>query len=334
MNTFNKPHKKSHRKLILILIITSLGILNGAFAEEIPHRDARTNQGYIDVKDGKLFYKSVGYGTPIVIVHGGPGMDQTYLQPQLFEFATENQLIFYDQRGSGNSLQSVDDLANITMEQFISDIEKLRINLNLEKFILFGHSWGGLVSMHYALSHPENLHALILLSSSPANYKGMEAASNAFAEKSKNMIDDISPLFSYEEFEKQDIANIAEVYKKLFSLYFYNSSDVESLNLVFDNVDSARSDFKIREEMSKTVWMNPNTPDLLPKLKNFNIPTLIVHGNDDIIPVWTMKEIHSAIKNSQLIILEECGHFPYIEKPDKLKEVLNNFIKDLQIVGE
>lgn len=184
--------------------------------------------------------------------------------------------------------------------------------------------------MHYSVKYPKNLHSLILLNTAPTNYEGQKAFLDIFMERAENIINEILPLFSYEEFKKQDAKEIADLYKKVFSMYFYNLKGVDSLNLVFD-VDAVKSGFKVNQEMSKTSWLVLKI-DLLPKLRELNIPTLIVHSEQDIVLVWTAKEISSAIESSKLFILEDCGHFPYIEKPNEFKDVVDSFINALAVI--
>ncbi|PCJ24187.1 MAG: hypothetical protein COA94_07565 [Rickettsiales bacterium] len=321
-------YMRVENKFNLSLIVILLSVLIVSCANQISNKNTQSNQGYIQVQGGKIFYKSMGQGTPILVVHGGPGLDQTYLQPQLFEFAENHQLIFYDQRGSGKSLESTDNSSNINIEQFIADIEELRTKLGLKKIILMGHSWGGLLSMHYATKYSKNLHGLILLNTAPANHKGQKAFVDSFMERTANIKKDITPLFSYKEFEKQNANEIADLYRKVFSVYFYNQSDVKSLNLTF-NVNSAKSGFKVNEKMSKTAWLETGI-NLLPQLKTLKVPTLILHGKQDVVPLWTAKEINSVIKGSKMITLENCGHFPYIEKPNEFKRAVNDFINTLK----
>lgn len=318
---------KIKRNLPVVIILFSM-LISGCTNHSLKENGS---QGYVQIQNAKIFYQTQGQGYPVLVVHGGPGLDQTYLQPQLFELADKHQLIFYDQRASGKSLQSVDHYNNININQFVSDLEGVRAKLGLKKFILMGHSWGGLLSMYYAIKQPEHLSGLILLNTAPADYKGQKAFVDNFVERTSNIKKDIAPLFSYEEFKKQNASEISELYRKVFSAYFHNPSDVKKLNLAF-NVESARSGFRVNEEMSKTAWLSPGI-DLFPNLKKLNIPTLIIHGKQDIVPVWTAKEINLAIKDSKLVILEDCGHFPYIERPNEFKKAVNLFINTVQKKG-
>ncbi len=70
--------------------------------------------------------------------------------------------------------------------------------------------------------------------------------------------------------------------------------------------------------------------DLRPHLKKITVPTLIIHGDYDPIPIWTAKEIRNTLPNSTLVILKECGHFPYIEQPKRFFREVNQFMEKVK----
>jgi pimeloyl-ACP methyl ester carboxylesterase len=82
------------------------------------------------------------------------------------------------------------------------------------------------------------------------------------------------------------------------------------------------------EKMS-TSWLQPNT-NLFPCLEKLSVPTFILHGKQDIVPVWTAHEINDAIPQSEIVVLDECDHFPYIEQPSRFFTEVNNFLDRLQ----
>ncbi len=147
-------------------------------------------------------------------------------------------------------------------------------------------------------------------------------------ERSADFQEDIAPLFSYEEFKKKNATELEELYRKIFSVYFHNPSNLNSLNIKF-NVESARSGFRVNQEMSKTNWITPGI-DLFPELNGLTIPTLIIHGRQDIVPLWTAYEIQSAIKGSKIVVINNCGHFPYVECPDEMMLAIDNFVDSIQ----
>ena len=133
---------------IAILCVFILTILSGCILQN-PQLSLK-RQGFVTINGGSLYYQKFGSGIPIIVVHGGPGLDQGYLQPQLLQLASDYELIFYDQRGSGKSLDTKINEKYITLPQFIEDLEALRNYLGFNKFILMGHSWGGFLAMQYA----------------------------------------------------------------------------------------------------------------------------------------------------------------------------------------
>lgn len=182
----------------------------------------QVKEDFVSVKDGKLFYRAVGNGLPLIVLHGGPGLSQDYLLPQLYKLAENNLVIFYDQRGSGKSLETKLDEKHININQFVEDLETLRTSLGFDKFILMGHSWGGLLAMQYAIDHQENLIGLILLNTAPADSNEQKAFVDEFGLRTKNIHNDIQPFFTYEDFKKLTATQISDLYRKLFSIYFYN----------------------------------------------------------------------------------------------------------------
>lgn len=128
---------------------------------------AQENERLIEHNGAKLFYKIIGSGEPLLVIHGGPGLDHTYFLPHLEKMADSLQLIFVDVRGSGRSR----DTSLISMKQTAEDVDVIRKALGIQKLNLLGHSHGGLVAMNYAVSYPENMKKLILVTPNPAKVK-------------------------------------------------------------------------------------------------------------------------------------------------------------------
>jgi proline iminopeptidase len=124
--------------------------------------------GRLDVGHGHvLYYEQVGApdGTPVVYLHGGPGSGCTPGTRRNFDLQCHRAVIF-DQRAAGRSTPhaSEDDVdwASIDMDHHVSDIERLRGQLGIEQWIVFGLSWGSVLGATYAERHPERVRALVL----------------------------------------------------------------------------------------------------------------------------------------------------------------------------
>lgn len=278
---------------------------------------------YLTVQHGKIFYQTFGSGDPIIVLHGGPGLDQSYLLPQMLELAQDHQVIFYDQRGSGKSDCTDMSPSCININQFVQDLEDIRKQLGIKKFIVLGHSWGGLLAMTYATKYPENLNAIILMNSAPADTMGMQAFEQEFSKRTKPIATQIKPLLSDHALEKASSSQIKNLDKILCSVYLYNPKDITKLTLN-RSVDSIKNGAKVLKIMNETSSLKPEK--LADNLKKLTIPTLIIHGQQDIVPIATAQKIHQAIPHSQFIAIEHCGHFAFVEQPQQTFSYIRNFL--------
>jgi proline iminopeptidase len=127
-----------------------------------------SRQGFVPVRGAELFYREIGQGQPVVILHGGPDFDHTYLLPDMDRLSDLFRLIYYDQRGRGRSARNVQP-EDVTMRSEVEDLEEVRKYFRLESIAILGHSWGGTLAMEYAIRHPGRVSHLILLNTAPAS---------------------------------------------------------------------------------------------------------------------------------------------------------------------
>lgn len=118
-------------------------------------------EGFVDANGVMIYYKIIGRGAPLLVVHGGPGASHDYLLPYLLPLARTNKVIFIDERASGRS-EKLEDASQYTVENMVEDVEAVRQALNLGKMNLLGHSYGGVLAQAYALKYQKNLSHLIL----------------------------------------------------------------------------------------------------------------------------------------------------------------------------
>jgi proline iminopeptidase len=112
------------------------------------------------IRDVSLFVKVIGNGDPIVLMHGGPGVDHTTMLP-FQPLADQFTLVLYDHRCNGRS--NGPEISSMTWENLTADAEALRQSLGFEKWVMLGHSFGGMVALEYALRYPQSLSHLVLL---------------------------------------------------------------------------------------------------------------------------------------------------------------------------
>jgi pimeloyl-ACP methyl ester carboxylesterase len=114
----------------------------------------------VAVRGISLFTRNFGCGRPLLLMHGGPGVDHTTLLP-LRALAQTHTLVFYDHRCNGRSAGP--EICTMTWENLVADADALRQALGFEEWAVLGHSFGGMVALEYALRYPDRLTHLILV---------------------------------------------------------------------------------------------------------------------------------------------------------------------------
>jgi proline iminopeptidase len=127
------------------------------------------------VEDDKLHSKPVAF-----LIHGGPGADHTGYKPAYSPLSEYLQLVYFDHRGQGRSARG--DKESYTLENNVEDMEALRQHLGLDKIIVLGTSYGGMVALSYAVRYPENVSQLIIVAST-ATYRFINKAKEILAER-------------------------------------------------------------------------------------------------------------------------------------------------------
>lgn len=262
-----------------------------------------------------LFCSDDGEGLPLVVHHGGPGLDQTAIQQALSPLAKELRLICFDHRGTGRSaLPNGSEPYHI--EKFVEDTVALTDALGLERFAMLGHSFGGIVAQHLALAHPELLSHLILVCapSSDDYARDVEAALPELLQP--DALSELARLSAAEP-SKDVMRRSLEL---LAPVYFRDPSKVAALEL-----DSIRFGPE-----SQAVWDSLEGFDLRPRLPEIEVPALVVAGaHDRAVTPERAKETADALPNGTLTVMEGSGHYPFLEESEAfVSGVLDFFLAE------
>ena len=124
---------------------------------------------FVDLDGGRLYGREVGDGDPtIVVVHGGPDFDHGYMLPEMDALAASFRLVYYDQRGRGRSTLACKP-DSVTIQSEVDDLDAIRSQLGLDQIVVLGHSWGGLLTMEYAIRHRDRVSHLVLVDTAPVS---------------------------------------------------------------------------------------------------------------------------------------------------------------------
>lgn len=268
----------------------------------------------------QLFCNVVGEGKPLIVIHGGPGLSQQYLLPYMAKLGDHHKVVFYDQRASGKSEGS---LENISIEQFVDDIEGLRKSLGFEKVSILGHSWGGFLAMRYAIKYPDSVDNLVLLNTACLSSADLRVFLDEWYRRMAPFMDSLQAIGQSKEFADGDPEAVANYMKIIFRTYCFSAASVDKLNII-STVDENIKWNGLQKILNNILVTEPF--DLTEDLKKVDCKTLIIHGDADPIPIQAIENIHQCIRNSKVVILKDCGHFPYVEKADELFDSLNGFL--------
>jgi proline iminopeptidase len=274
------------------------------------------------VPGARLYYRALGEGVPIVVVHGGPGMDHTYLLPGFVPLSERYRLILYDQRGGGRS-EGVIDSSTVSFDQFVEDIDAIGDSLKLGRFVLLGHSWGGLVAIRYAARHPERLRSLVLMNSvEPGRRYASQSAQLFRAKQTPDDSAEIARIARSDAMRQRDTAAVNAMLRLTFRATFADRSLAKNLSINLDP-RTARNMSPIATLVMGSLGRNF---DLWGEAATVRVPTLIVQGAADAMPLDMVRELARTIPTAELQIVNGAGHFPYIERPAETFAGISEFI--------
>ena len=274
-------------------------------------------------EDGVIHFSTFGEGPPVLIINGGPGMSSEGFEPLASRLGEANRTILYDQRGTGKSVLHRVDTGTITLDLMVQDIEAIRHHLGLERWIVFGHSFGGMLAAYYTATFPERVRGLILSSSG-----GLDQASLSRLQISSKLTPSQKDSLAYwsDKIARGDTTYVAryQQVKHLAPAYLHDQSHVPTVahrltqgdlrinRLVFRNMDQIAFDCK-------------------EALATFTNPVLIVQGDHDVVSEYTANEAHRIFQNSEIAILKDCGHYGWLEQPETYFTTLSSFLERLRV---
>ena len=276
--------------------------------------------GFAESNGVKIYYRTFGTGIPVLIINGGPGLNSDGFVDLAKSLSSHNQTIVYDQRGTGKSAMLKIDASTITMQLMIDDMECLRKQLKIERWIILGHSFGGMLASYYATIHPDRIISMILSSSGGIDLELLSYVSKNINAKLTSQQLDSSNYWS------QKIANGDTSYlarwqraKALANAYVYDKKYAPAIaeRLTHSNL-----------YINDLVWrdMQKINFNCASKLLNFTSPVLIIQGKQDIIEERTSQKANKILKNSRLVILDHCVHYGWLDSRDAYLSEVEKFI--------
>ena len=258
----------------------------------------------------------------LLVLHGGPGAHHDYLLPQMLRLAAMRELVFYDQRGGGRS--RTDDPDPVTWRTQVGDLAAVVAELGLASpLTLVGYSWGGLLALLYTLEARERgvgpvPGRLVLIDPAPLRRAHRDAFEREFQRRQGSpAVQALRAELAASGLRERDPAAYRQ---RLFELsvagYFADPARAHDL-----------TPFRVTGRVQQSVWDSLADLDVIERLEGLALPSLVVHGWLDPIPVESSLEA-ARILRARFVVLEASGHVPYVEQPDTLFGVIGQFLAE------
>jgi len=260
-------------------------------------------------------------GLPVLFVHGGPGAGcedkhRSYFDPNLY------RIVLFDQRGAGRSRPHAELQANTTMD-LVADMERIRTELGIDKWVLFGGSWGSTLSLVYAETHPQRvlglvLRGIFLCRPQEIHWFYQEGANRLFPDYWRDFLAPIP------EAERHDLLHahhrrltggdeVARMRSaEAWSVWEGRTATLTPKKEVVDFFSDPRVALSLARIEAhyfvNHIFLKPNQI-LRDVHKLANIPGVIVHGRYDVVcPIENAWDLHQAWPEARLEIIPDAGH--------------------------
>lgn len=278
----------------------------------------RDTELYFDVEGSELAISTsqIQRKPVFFVIHGGPGVDHTTCRPVLSPLSEIAQLIYFDHRGHGRSARSNPE--TYTLDNNVEDLEALRQHLGLEQIGLLGFSYGGMVALTYASRYPSYVSQLIPVVTA-ADSRFLALAQAKLAQDGTPEQQAIAQLLWDGKFEsEQQLQDYFQLLGPLYSLTFDLEKSMEAWRRVIFNP----------EAINQAFGGFLRTYDIRAELPQISAPTLVIGAEQDwICPPQFSEEIAQAIPKAKLDIIPNSGHSVRADAPERLLELISNFLK-------
>lgn len=294
---------------------------------------AALREGYVVTPDSsRLFYRVAGTGSDTLIaIHGGPGVDLESIHGDFLPLAKRHTVIFYDQRGAGRSTLPR-DASTLNATQQVADLEAVRAHFRIDRVSLVAHSYGPLLAATYALAHPQRVSRMVFFGPVPPrrgdfwqrfatsmNVKMDSVQRRAMSAANRRLADTTAG----------DSA-VRAACTEYWALAMRPRLADPARGMTQIRSDLCASDPRgIRYGLTRTngaVMASYGDWDLRDALRTLDVPTLVVHGEAESIPMDLVEEWATTMPRATLLRVPRAAHFTYAERPELVWPAVEAFL--------
>lgn len=279
-------------------------------------------ESYLQDGANTIHVTHYGEGDPILIINGGPGMHSEGFRSLAELLAQFGKAIIYDQRGTGTSKLPRTDSETIRIDSMVHDIEVIREHFEAETWVVMGHSFGGMLGSYYASRHPERIRGLILSSSGGVNM-GLFSRLDIRGRLSRSQQDSLQ--YWEARIDAGDHSHAARLKRGFFLAPAYLHKK-EFVPIVAERL--TQGDLHVNGlvygDMRRIGF------DCANELGQLRVPVLIMQGKNDIIDLHTARQTMMAFRETEFVLLPDCGHYGWLEQPEQYFQRIKNYLQKLE----
>ena len=284
--------------------------------------------GYVEVPGGRVWYEVLGDqqpGVPLVCLHGGPGLPHDYLEP-LAALADTRPVVFYDQLGAGRS-DRPDDESLWTVERFVDELDAVVRALGLERFHVFGNSWGGWLALQYALDRGGGAASLVLSSSPASVERWLAGCAELRAQLEPGVLE------ALDRHEAGGFYDCPEYQWAVTHFYRRHLCRCDPWPVCLERAFAGMG-----LDVYRSMWgpseFGPVTGrlagwDVTDRLCEIRLPVLVTGGRYDEARPEHMAATADAIPRSRLVLFEESSHTAFLEEETRYRRVVADFLGEV-----
>jgi len=287
----------------------------------------KNEEGFILVNGRKVWYQVIGSGpkTPIVFLHGGPGIPHYYLKP-LAALSAERPVIFFDQLGCGKS-DRITDTSLLTIQNYVGELAQVIQHFNLKEYYLYGHSWGTMLGVDYYLAHPDGIKGLILAGPSLSIPRWIQDADTLL----QTLPAETQQVIRTNEANKT--TDSPEYLQAVMAYYERYLTRKKPWSVDMDST-FAQIGLNVYQYMCGpgefTITGTIKNYDRTEALKQIKVPTLFISGEFDEARPATVEFYKSQIPGARHSLIQGAGHLTMQDAPAQELKAIRDFLTDIE----
>ena len=269
--------------------------------------------------DLELYVRTKGSGPTTIVVPGA-----SWMEHDLGPLLAEHRVVFYDPRGRGRSSPVGD--AELSLQRDVADLEELRAALGLERMSLLGWAYYGGVALRYAIALPGRVERLVLIAPMPPRRSPFwnQLTARIGERTDAETLTKIVAMRRTGSHRRDPYGYCRMVTEAIFRIYCHDPESVARIHsnpCVLPNLDpdvTARQGKRIVDGLGDWDWTA--------ELGALSVPTLLVHGREDPLPLGSSEEYATRLPRAQLLALDDTGHLPWVECPERFFPPVLDFL--------